>query len=292
VIASVDAFRAFADDPWLVGAAAAVNAVSDLYCKGGTPRHALAFVTVPEAPPDGEDETLYQVLAGMRASLAELGVTLLGGHSTRGAELFAGLSITGELAHRDDWWGQRGARPGDALILTKPLGSGVLLAADRIGRARGEWVQRCHASLLRANAAAARAARGVGGVHAATDVSGFGLAGHLGAMLAASEVGAELDLPSLPALPGAIALLTQGLRSTYHAQNATPLASLGIEIDPALASDSRVDLLFDPQTCGGLLLSVAPASSDACIEALRAAGDANAERIGRIAANGTVVSRS
>jgi selenide,water dikinase len=284
VIASIDAFRAFCDDPWLVGAAAAVNAVSDLYCKGGEPRHALAFVTVPESPPDGEDETLYQVLAGMRAALAPLGVTLLGGHSTRGAELFAGLSITGELARREDWWSQRGARAGDALILTKPLGTGVLLAADRMGRARGEWVQRCHASLLRANAAAARAARAVGGVHAATDVSGFGLAGHLAALLAASDLRAELQLSALPALPGALELLAQGLRSTYHTQNAVPLASRGIEIDPGLADDPRSELLFDPQTCGGLLLCVDPARGDACIDALRAVGDSSTACIGRIVA--------
>ncbi len=282
LLASIDAFRAFCDDPWLVGAAAAVNAVSDLSCKGGLPRHALALVSVPEAAPDGEEETLYQVLAGMRASLAPLGVTLLGGHSTRGAELFAGLAVTGELASREQWWGQAGARPGDALILSKPLGTGVLLAADRLGRARGAWVLACQRALLRANAAAAQAARAAGGVHAATDVSGFGLAGHLAGLLEASGVAAELHISALPALPGARELLEMGLRSSFHTQNAEPRRAHSLAVAPELAGDARVELLFDPQTCGGLLLSVAPDRLDACLAALHLGGDTEAACIGSV----------
>jgi len=281
LLATTDAFRAFCGDPWLVGAAAAVNAVSDLHCKGGRPRHALALVTVPEAAADGEEETLFQVLAGMRSALDPLGVALVGGHSTRGAELFAGLAVGGELARAEDWWSQGGARAGDALILSKPLGTGVLLAADAQGRARGCWIAACQRSLLRANAAAAGAARASCRVHAATDVSGFGLAGHLAPLAAASGVSAELRLAALPALPGALELLALGLRSSFHGQNAE--ARRRIAIPAELAGDPRVELLFDPQTCGGLLLAVAAGEAEACVAALRRAGDAGAACIGSLA---------
>ena len=136
-LASVDAFRAFVDDPWLVGRVAAVNAVSDILAKGAHARHALALVTIPADTPVRESETLYQVLAGVRAALDPLGIALVGGHSTTGPELFVGLCITGEPVSNGCFLGLTGLSPGDALILTKPLGTGILLAADARGLARG-----------------------------------------------------------------------------------------------------------------------------------------------------------
>ncbi|NRA10317.1 MAG: selenide, water dikinase SelD, partial [Myxococcales bacterium] len=210
-VSSVDAFRAFADDPWLVGRVAAVNAASDVFAKGGQPRHALALVTVPESDPAREEETLHQVLRGVRAALDPQGIALVGGHSTTGDELFVGLSISGELPGESDWLSLEGARPGDRLLLTRPLGSGVLLAADMQGRCPGPWIQSLYGVLQRHNAHAARVAR-ESGAHACTDVSGFGLAGHLGEMLRASGVSAVLDPSRLPAYAGATELLAQGLR--------------------------------------------------------------------------------
>jgi selenide,water dikinase len=279
VIASVDGFRAFTDDPWLVGRVAAVNAVSDVYAKGGRPRHALAWVTLPEAEGRRAADVLAQVMAGARAALDPLGVSLVGGHSTLGAELQVGFAVTGELAPGAALLGLAGLVPGDRLILSKPLGTGVLLAADMQARARGAWIQALHASLLRANDAAAEVARRFG-ARAATDVSGFGLAHHLGLLLRASGVAAALDAAALPALAGALALLASGLRSTYHAQNVAAAAELcdarELEARPAGA------LLFDPQTSGGLLFGVAEERADAAVAALHEAGDPGAAAIGHV----------
>jgi selenide,water dikinase len=278
ILASVDAFRSFVDDPWLVGRAAAVNAASDVLAKGGQPRHALALVTVTEEDPARGEEMLFQVLSGVRAALDPLGVALVGGHTTVGPELFVGLSITGDPPEAPLLLD--GAREGDALVLTQPLGTGVLLAADMQGRAPGSWVVSTHRAIVRDNAAAARIAV-EHGAHAATDVSGFGLAGHLTEMLRASGVAARLDLPALPALEGALALLDAGLRSTFHPQNRE--GHRGIAGSPG-SSQSRFELLFDPQTCGGLLLCVAESEAESLVRALHAAGDLQAARIGEITA--------
>jgi selenide,water dikinase len=279
LLATLDAFRAFADDPWLVGRVAAVNAASDVFAKGGRPRHALALVTVPEREPARAEETLYQVLAGMRAGLDPLGVSLVGGHTTAGGELFVGLAVLGELAPGEPPLALGGARPGEDLVLTKPLGTGVVLAADMRGLARGVWLEAAIASMLRPNGEAARVARafGAGG---ATDVSGFGLAGHLAELARASGVVAELRLAALPALDGALGLLARGVRSTFHAQNARLRASLAL--DPAAERAPALELLFDPQTSGGLLFGVVPDRSSEAVRALHEAGDARAGVIGRL----------
>jgi len=272
VLATVDGFRAFSDDPWLVGRVAAVNALSDVFAKGGLPRHALALVTVPELRSGAAEEALHQVLAGVRAALDPLGVSLLGGHSTAGPELFVGLCVTGELPAGAQPLRLDGLRTGDALLLSKSLGTGVLLAADMQGLATGSWVRACHASMLRPNDAAARVARECAAT-ACTDVSGFGLAGHLGEMLRASGYAARLDTDALPLLPGTASLLRRGVRSTFHDQNRAPLAN-------AAALESA-PVLFDPQTSGGLLFGVAEERAAAALSALRAAGE-QAARIGRV----------
>jgi selenide,water dikinase len=278
ILASIDAFRGFVDDPWLVGRAAAVNAASDVLAKGGRPRHALALVTVAEEDPTRSEECLFQVLSGIRAALDPLGVSLVGGHTTVGPDLFVGLSITGDPPEAPLLLD--GAREGDALVLTKPLGTGVLLAADMQGRAPGSWVVSAHRSILRDNAAAARIAV-EHAAHAATDVSGFGLAGHLTEMLRASGVAARLTLPALPALDGALALLDAGLRSTFHAQNRE--GHRGVAGSFARCR-SQFELLFDPQTCGGLLLCVPARETEGVVRALQAAGDRRAARIGEVTA--------
>jgi selenide,water dikinase len=279
LLASVDAFRAFTDDPWLVGRVAAVNAASDVLAKGGRPRHALALVTVPDLAPERSAETLYQVLAGIRAALDPLGVTLVGGHSTTGPELFVGLCVTGDLAEDGALLRATGGCAGDSLVLSKALGTGVLLAADMRGLARGAWMRSAQAAMLRDNAPALQAARALG-VRACTDISGFGLAGHLGELVDASGLRAELDLAALPALDGALELLARGLRSTAHPQNRTPGLTGGFG---ASEEDPRTLLLFDPQTAGGLLFAVAPERSGALVRGLHAAGDTKAAVIGRLA---------
>jgi selenide,water dikinase len=265
LLATIDGFRAFTDDPYLVGRVAAVNALSDVHAKGGTPRHALALVTVPESDGPRGEATLVQVLAGVRAALDPLGVSLVGGHTTTGPELFVALAVTGSLEP-----GQRplpldGARPGDVLVLTKPLGTGVVFAADMRGAAPGAVVEAALASMLRSNAEAARAAREAG-ARAGTDVSGFGLAGHLATMLRASGVGARVDLDALPVLPGVRELLAAGVRSTAHPQNAR--LDPALVLAPADGDPALRDLVFDPQTSGGLLLALEPSRAEALVRAV------------------------
>jgi len=281
VAATVDSFRAFADDPYLVGRVAAVNAVSDLWAKGVAPRFALAQVTVPDEEPARAEETLYQVMAGGRAALDADSVTLVGGHTTTGAELVVGFAVWGLATSADALIRLGGLAPGDQLIMTKPLGTGVILQADMRGLARGGWVEAASASMLRSNAHAARAA-GPLRPSAATDVTGFGLAGHLGEMLRASKTSAVLDLDAIPALPGAVSLLARGVRSTAHPENAK--ARRAMLIEPAAARRPALDLLFDPQTSGGLLLGVPADRSHAMLRAVREAGDGAAAVIGLVSA--------
>ena len=274
LVANLDAFTAFTDDPWLVGRVGAHNALSDLFATGAAPRWAMAFVTIPE---DAEpEEALFQVMAGVRQSLDDHGVSLVGGHTTVGPKLVVGLSVWG-MAQQAALWPKGGLEPGQALVLSRGLGTGVLFHADMAGRATGAWMKVATEGMLRGNAPASAIAL-AHGVPAATDVTGFGLAGHLGEMLRASACAATLNLSQLPALPWALALLARGERSTFHAQNTDVRKALFIGRD--VAEDPALELLFDPQTAGGLLLGVAPDAAPALVDALRAGGDVQAAVIG------------
>ena len=278
VVSTVDAFRAFTDDPYLVGRVASVNAASDLWAKGVSPRFALAHVSVPDADPARAEETLYQALAGARAVFDAEGVTLIGGHTTNGDDLAVGFTVFGTAESAARLMRIGGLEPGDRLILTKPLGTGVLFFADARGLARGPWMEAAIASMLRTNAAASRAALAAGAT-ACTDVSGFGLAGHLGEMLRASKAGATVELSAIPLLPGVAELLGRGHRSTFHPENAR--ARKALRVEPAAALPV-LDALFDPQTSGGLLFGVPAARAAGALTALRAAGDTRAAVIGEV----------
>lgn len=275
---SIDAFRSFSDDPWLVGRVAAVNAMSDLFATGGIPKHALALVTLPSEEDTRAEEILFQVLAGARAAFDPLEVSLVGGHTTRGPELFVGFSVDGVLPEGTTPLGKGGLVSGNQLILTKALGTGVLLAADMKGLARGKWLQAGLSSLVRDNASASMVAREFG-IRTCTDISGFGLAGHLLEMLRASEVAARIDLEELPALPGALSLLKRGFRSTYHDQNESSGRKYLCEKE---TDSSQLQLLFDPQTSGGLLFSAPANQAEEIITSLKNAGEVDACRIGEV----------
>lgn len=268
---TIDAFTAFRDDPWLVGRVAAVNALNDLYAKGLTPRWALAIVGIPD---DGAtEETLFQVMHGARVTLDAAGVTLVGGHTLRTDALQVGFSVTGLADGPLRTLG--GLRPGQALVLTRPLGTGVLFAAHAAGRARSAWVRAAEERLVRTHRDAAAIVAGFGAT-AATDVTGFGLAGHLAEMTRESGVGAEISLAALPILPGVETLLAQGVRSTSHDQNAHARRFLA-----EVTGGPRVELLFDPQTAGGLLVGV-PGDGADVVAALHAGGETDAVVIGRV----------
>lgn len=274
---NVDVIRAFCDDPWLVGRVAAANALSDLHAKGGVPRHAQAIIGLPDLPPREAQEELYQTLAGVRSILDPLGVSLLGGHTTLGEELTVGLSVSGEGPDPETLLRQRGARPGDRLLLTQPLGTGVVLAADMQGLASGDAVSAAHAAMQYTNAVAGRLALATG-AHAATDVTGFGIAGHLLNLLTDGHLEARLERAALPFLPEAAGLWQRGLRSTAHDANRDAFRT---RVRGASAFDEA--WLFDPQTAGGLLLAVDPEAVDATLEAFRSAGEPEVVVIGSIA---------
>ncbi|GJM22749.1 MAG: hypothetical protein DHS20C15_26640 [Planctomycetota bacterium] len=274
VVSSVDAFRAFTDDPYVVGEIAAVNAASDLWAKGVRPRFAQALVSVEE----GDEESLHQVLAGARAVFDSAGISLVGGHSTLG-ELSVGFALFGGTPSVDSLWRTDRLAVGDRLLLTKPLGTGVLFHADMRGQARGPWIDEAlahmrstHMPLLDELARA--------GVRAVTDVTGFGLAGHLIEMCQASSLSARLSLRALPLLAGARELLERGLRSTAHPANAELRKLLSVKA--AAQGQPCADVLFDPQTAGGLLVAVPAASAEALLQALRAAGASAAALVGEV----------
>ncbi len=278
VVVSVDAFRAFSGDAYLVGQVAALNAATDIWAKGVRPTTALALVTVPEElPQDAQEERLYQVLAGVRHVLDEHGITLLGGHSTIGPEMNVGLSVSGE-SERPLLTLDR-MQPGMEIVCTHALGTGVLLRADAQGRAAGPWVQAAYASMLQGVEAAVQIALEHGAT-AATDITGFGLAGHLGEMARASGVALHLRPNAVEALPGALELLEAGVRSTSHATNFE--SARAMTFDPALGNGStqpdarrqrsRRELLFDPQTCGGLAFALPEQQADDLVAALRKVG--------------------
>jgi selenide,water dikinase len=265
IVSSIDGFRSFFDDPFLVGRVAALNSLSDIHAKGAVPRYALSLVAIPKDASDEEqEEILFQVLSGGRAVFDQNGVTLLGGHTTTGPELLVGFSIDG-LAPSPTLLTLDQLQPGDRLLLTKRLGTGVVLHADMQGLASGRSLAECLESMLTTNGDAAQLARELG-ARAMTDVTGFGLAGHLGSMLRASGASALLDVTTLPALPGALELLARGFRSTSHGANARAKKALIIGADAA--HDPRLELLFDPQTSGGLLFGLPPSRVDEALARL------------------------
>ncbi|QXT40681.1 selenide, water dikinase SelD [Gymnodinialimonas ceratoperidinii] len=244
-VISTDHLRGFALDPALVARAAAVHALGDIWAMGATPQAALAQVILPRVEARLQGRWLDEVMAAAGEIFAAEGVAVVGGHSSGGSELTVGFTVTGLLERPAITL--RGARPGDALVLTKPLGTGVILAAEMQMKAEGAAVLACWQSMTTPSGAAARALAPV--AHAMTDVTGFGLAGHLANICSASGVGAEVTLADVPLLPGAEALAAQGIRSSLWAQNRASV--------PADApATSRADLMFDPQTAGGLLAAI------------------------------------
>ena len=267
LLQTVDFFRAMVDDPYLFGRIAATHALGDIYAMDGLPETALAIATVPAARGPIVEHDLYQMLKGALDVLEPSGAVLVGGHSAEGAELGLGFAVTGR-PRRARLLRKGGLGHGDRLILTKPLGTGVILAADGRGEAPGRVVEGAIAAMLQGAAAAAEClARH--GASAATDVTGFGLIGHLLEMLRASAADAALEAVAVPALDGALALLRRGVRSSLDAENRAALAAL----DPAARLPPEIEaLVADPQTSGGLLAGVPADAAANCLAELRELG--------------------
>ncbi|HEV2302128.1 MAG TPA: selenide, water dikinase SelD [Stellaceae bacterium] len=267
LLQTVDFFRAMVDDPYLFGRIAATHALGDIYAMDGLPETALAIATVPPARGPIVEHDLYHMLKGALDVLEPAGAVLVGGHSAEGAELGLGFAVTGR-PRRARLLRKGGLSHGDKLILTKPLGTGVVLAAEGRGEAPGRVVEGAIAAMLQGAAAAAECLARHGAT-AATDVTGFGLVGHLLEMLRASAVDAILDVPAIPALDGARALIRRGLRSSLHAENAAAFAAL--DGTQKLPPEVGV-LLADPQTSGGLLAGVPAERAAAALAELRESG--------------------
>ena len=275
LVQTVDQFRAFIDDPYMFGRIAANHCLGDIFAMGAEAHSALAAVMLPHGDDDKTADDLHQLLSGAIETLAEAGAVLAGGHTGEGAEMAFGLTING-YADRDAIIRKGGFKPGDTLILTKPIGTGVLFAADMRADARGDWIEAALASMQRSLKPVAEIAR-THGVTAGTDVTGFGLAGHLLEMLDASNAGADIDLAAIPVLDGALELSAAGIESTLRPGNE---ASAG----PALETGTHPvrTLLFDPQTAGGLLFGVPADRAEACLAALRAGPAPDAAAIGTV----------
>ena len=283
-VLTVDGFRSLVSDPYLFGRITAHHALNDVLAMGGTGIAALAMATVPLMADALMEEDLYQLLRGAVDVLNDHGVMLVGGHSAEGAELSLGLAVTGRVV--EPMLAKYGLRPGQALVANKPLGTGVLMAAHMRARAGTAWVEDAYASMDTSNAGAVDILRQHGAA-AATDVSGFGLAGHLSEMLRASDVGAIVDLDAVPFMAGARALMDDGVASSLQPNNEQSLADF--EIRGVVPTDGRVRLLADPQTSGGLLAAVPETSAPACVEALRDAGYGHAAVIGKVVPSNAVV---
>ena len=278
MVHTVDSFRSFIDDPYLFGQVAANHALSDLYAMGAQPQTALAIVTVPYADEKKVEELLSQMLQGALKVLNGAGAALVGGHTSEGEELSLGFSVNG-LVDREHILHKGGLVAGDRILLTKPIGAGALFAADMRHRAKGPWIAAALECMLQSNQEAAECLFAHGAT-ACTDVTGFGLLGHLVEMIKPSRVDVELDLGAIPLLPGAQETVAAGIFSSLQPQNLRLRRAIR-DVEDA-SRDPRYPLLFDPQTSGGLLAGVPAEQANTCAAALRKLGYAQTAIIGRV----------
>ena len=257
-VLSTDHLRSFVEDPVMMTRIAAVHALGDVWAMGAAPQTALSTLILPRMSATLQDRTLREITDTAREVFAAAGAALVGGHTTMGAELTVGFAVTGTRATMPVT--NAGARAGDVLLLTRPIGTGVILAAHMAGRAPARVLADTLERMARPQAGAARI---LSGAHAMTDVTGFGLLGHVQAICSASGVRAEITGSAVPVYPGARALSDAGVASSLLPANTADVAVTGLA-DP---------LLFDPQTAGGLLAAVAPDRAEAALSALREEGE-------------------
>jgi len=262
-VLSTDHLRAFNADAYLLAKVAAIHALGDIWAMGATPNAVLSHIILPPLAPQKQADMIREIMAGASDVFEASGTTISGGHTSSGAELTIGFSIEGEAT--GDPITQSGAQPGDLIVLTKPIGTGVLLAAEMQQRADGDDYLAAIESMSRPQDMASKLLGGY--ATAMTDVTGFGLAGHVLNILTASSASAEIELDKIPLLNGAEELSAAGIRSTLWPANAQQIARMTVN------TSARADLLFDPQTCGGMLATVSPTHLDKTLAEFENAGE-------------------
>ena len=272
MVQTVDFFTPIVDDPFTFGAIAAANSLSDIYAMGGRPVSALSIVAFPA---DGESDVLEAIMRGGLEKMREAGCALLGGHSVADPEIKFGYAVTGTI-HPERIKHNGGAQAGDALVFTKALGTGAIVTAEKRGEARPEWIEAAVESMLTLNGRACETMLEYQ-VHACTDITGFGFIGHAREMALASGVALEIEAVAIRQLPGALEAIraggiSKGLRN--NREFASCVVDGGNDLDPVL-----IDLLYDPQTSGGLLISLPREDAESLVERLP-----GAHRVGRVIA--------
>ena len=276
LIQTVDFFTPIVDDPYWFGQIAAANALSDIYAMGGTPKTAMNLVGFPVKKMD--ISVLRQIIQGGLDKMKEAGVVLVGGHSVEDDELKYGLSVTG-FVHPDRILTKKNLKVGDHLILTKPLGTGVINTAIKAALASQDTIDKVTRIMATTNRKAAEIMAKYE-VHACTDITGFGLLGHIAEMVEGQDLGITLRASEIPILPEALQFASMGLFPAGAYNNKefrSCMVDFGSEVDSILA-----DLLFDPQTSGGLLISVSSTHAEALLEDLRSHGIKDASMIGEV----------
>jgi selenide, water dikinase len=277
LVQTVDFFTPLVDDPYTFGQIAATNALSDVYAMGGRPVTALSIVCFPQ---DGDLNILEAIMCGGMAKLGEAACVVAGGHSVRDAEIKFGYAVTG-LIDPDRVLTNAGARQGDDLILTKPIGTGVITTALKQGKAEEAWVAQAIRSMTTLNRRAAEVVASADEVHAMTDVTGFGLMGHGRELAFASGMCIELITGQVPRIEGALDAIARGAIPAGLLANREFAECVSADATGARIADDVRALLYDPQTAGGLLISAAAGSSAALLQSLHQAG-VPAATIGRV----------
>ena len=276
IIMTADFITPPVDDPFIFGQIAAANAISDVYAMGGTPLACLNLIAFPSGKLP--QETLHKIIEGGLSKITEAGAVLAGGHSIDDDEPKYGLSVTGTV-HPDRIWTNTGARPGDVLVLTKPVGSGVLFNANLKNWVSAAAMQNCLEVLTLLNQKPFEIMQGFD-IHAATDVTGFGIAGHALEMVGDTAITIEIDIEALPVMDEALEMYRKGMTTGVNANNRRQVAG-AMKMDTALPAWHQ-EIVFDPQTNGGLMAALPAAQADELIKALHAEGIRQAVIVGNV----------
>ena len=282
MVHTVDYFRSFIDDPYIFGQIAANHSLSDVFAMGAEAQSALAIATVPFGIESKVEDTLRQLMAGAMVVLNDSSTALVGGHTSEGAELALGFSVNG-FADREHILRKGGMQPGNVLILTKALGTGTLFAADMQQKAKGRWIEAALESMLLSNRVSAECVYRHGAT-ACTDITGFGLLGHMVEMIRPSGVDVEIDLPALPLIDGALQTVEMGILSSLQPANVRLRRAIANQTDAV--KSPLYPLVFDPQTSGGLLASLPADKADECLRELHQSGYGQAAIVGRVKPQG------